>query len=100
MVFYGYDFSWWTPFCPNIFGNFKPSMRGIKYMNNHFCTCPAVSCDKHPANHESGCDSCIKKNLAEGEIPACFWVSIGGDLSNEKEFTVERFVDYFQRNRG
>ena len=68
-------------------------------MDKHFCTCPVKTCDLHPANHESGCDLCIKKNLKKGEIPACFWVSIGGDLSNEKEFTVECFVDYFQRNR-
>ena len=70
-----------------------------KLMKKHFCTCPVKSCDKHPTNHEAGCDMCIEKNLAEGEIPACFWVSIGGDLSEEREFSVECFVAYFQRNR-
>jgi len=68
-------------------------------MTEHFCSCPVKSCDKHPANHKAGCDLCIKKNLSKEEIPACFWVNVGGDLSGETEFTVERFVDYFQRNR-
>ena len=68
-------------------------------MKEHFCTCVDKSCDKHPANHESGCDACIQKNLVQGEIPACFWISIGGDLSDEKEYTVECFTEYFLRNR-
>ena len=68
-------------------------------MNKHFCTCRVVNCDKHPVNHEAGYDLCIQKNLAASEISAFFWVSVGGDLSNEQDFAVECFVDCFERNR-
>ena len=69
-------------------------------MKNHFCTCPDKDCDKHPVNHGSGCDLCIRKNLDAGEIPGCFWVAVGGDFSGEKEYTMEKFAEYFQRNRS
>ena len=68
-------------------------------MYNHFCTCPATSCDKHPSSHDKGCDLCIQKNLGAGEIPACFWILVGGDMSDETKFSIECFVDYFERNR-
>ena len=67
--------------------------------SEHFCTCFVLSCEHHPSRHEQGCDSCIQKNLRDKEIPACFWISIGGDLSNEKEFTYERFAEYVSHNR-
>ena len=68
-------------------------------MASHFCTCFVTSCDKHPSHHDQGCDLCIQKNLSKGEIPTCFWIAVGGDLEREKEFTIECFADYVQRNR-
>ena len=68
-------------------------------MHSHFCTCPSTSCDKHPAFHGEGCDLCVQKNLQRGEIPACFWVLVGGDISGEKSFTVASFVEFVQRHR-
>ena len=68
-------------------------------MKEHFCTCPEKSCAFHPARHDEGCDLCIKKNLDHGEIPTCFWISVGGDLSGVEKYTVESFVNYFLRSR-
>ena len=69
-------------------------------MDKHFCTCTDTSCDKHPNRHGKGCDLCIQKNLSRGEIPACFWIAVGGDLTNQREYTMECFADYVRRNRA
>lgn len=41
-----------------------------------FCTCTDYSCPCHPVNHDQGCNLCIQKNLAQKEIPSCFFHSI------------------------
>ena len=61
----------------------------------HFCTCTAKSCSHHPANHESGCDLCIAKNLARREIPACFFLKVSPDVEGLSEYTFESFVNFF-----
>ncbi|MDO4484893.1 MAG: DUF6485 family protein [Clostridia bacterium] len=38
-----------------------------------FCTCTDTACPNHPTNHQDGCTRCIEKNLANGEIPSCFF---------------------------
>lgn len=38
-----------------------------------FCTCTDLACPQHPANHDRGCTRCVAKNLAQGEIPSCFF---------------------------
>ena len=43
-----------------------------------FCTCTDLKCPCHPANHDKGCTPCIAKNLAQREIPSCFFRKAGG----------------------
>lgn len=31
----------------------------------------------HPSNHDDGCTRCVAKNLAQGEIPSCFFKKTG-----------------------
>lgn len=70
-------------------------------MQNHFCTCGETKCKNHPNNHEKGCDPCIQKNLARGEIPACFYLKVSPDTSGLTSFTVDSFVNfYLQHNEG
>lgn len=42
-----------------------------------FCTCSDTGCPFHPSNHDKGCTPCVAKNLKEGEIPTCFFKSLG-----------------------
>ncbi len=44
-----------------------------------FCTCTDTKCPNHPANHDKGCMPCVAKNLAQREIPACFFHKAGGE---------------------
>ena len=69
-------------------------------MEKHFCNCPAESCPHHPAVHSDGCDPCIKKNLKQGEIPACFFLSISEDVADLTEFSVESFVKFYLKHKG
>lgn len=41
-----------------------------------FCTCTDYKCPCHPSNHDQGCTLCIRKNLAQKEIPSCFFHDI------------------------
>lgn len=68
-------------------------------MNGHFCTCPSTDCPLHPFNHEKGCDLCIQKNLAKGEIPSCFYLKVSPDADGLSEYTIESFVDFFLKNK-
>ncbi|MCR4621659.1 MAG: DUF6485 family protein [Clostridiales bacterium] len=43
-----------------------------------FCTCTDTRCPCNPVNHDKGCTPCIAKNLAQREIPACFFRKAGG----------------------
>ena len=48
-----------------------------------FCTCADTKCPFHPSNHNKGCAPCIAKNLKEGEIPTCFFKSLGVEKPKE-----------------
>ena len=49
----------------------------------HFCTCKDLACPCNPNNPKNlakgglGCDACIRKNLARGEVPSCMFISLG-----------------------
>ncbi|MCL1863351.1 MAG: DUF6485 family protein [Defluviitaleaceae bacterium] len=47
-----------------------------------------------------GCDSCIQKNLKQGEIPACFFLSVSDDVDGLTEFSVESFVAFYLKHKG
>jgi len=68
--------------------------------HEHFCTCRDLECKLHPSNHDRGCDPCIRKNLARGEIPSCFFRLVHDDLSSLSEFTAESFVRFHREHRG
>ncbi len=65
----------------------------------HFCTCEDFTCKLHPSNHSKGCDPCIQKNLAAGEIPTCFFKSVDPDISRVTDFTTQDFVEHFIKHR-
>lgn len=63
----------------------------------HFCTCDDIACPLNPNNPRNreqgkGCDACIRKNLAHGEIPTCFFKSVSDLPEGWGDFTVEGFV--------
>ena len=71
-------------------------------MSKHFCNCFVTDCPHHPTSHENGCDPCIQKNIREGEIPSCFWLKIGADMTEVKKkniYKFDAFVDFFNQNR-
>ena len=68
-------------------------------MEKHFCTCTDTACPKHPGNHSHGCDPCIKSNLLQKRMPACFYNAVHEDVSGVTDFTIEGFVDFFQIHR-
>ena len=51
-----------------------------------FCTCTDLACPMHPTNHEKGCAPCIQKNLAQREIPSCFFNKAGGTKGHDTFF--------------
>lgn len=64
----------------------------------HFCTCGDVSCPLNPNNPKNrergrGCDACIRKNLALGEVPSCIFKKVG-DISDWDDFTMAGFVRF------
>ena len=68
----------------------------------HFCTCGDVSCPLNPNNPRNrergrGCDACIRKNLALGEIPSCFFKKVGS-IEDWDDFSVAGFVRFFQEH--
>ena len=65
-----------------------------KHMDKHFCTCEQIECQKHPNNHDKGCDPCIQKNLELGEIPACFWFNISSVIG-KTDYSVENFTKFY-----
>jgi len=70
-----------------------------KSTEKHFCNCPVTNCPHHPSVHGNGCDSCIKKNLQQSEIPTCFYLMISDDVSDVKEYTLESFVNFYLKNK-
>lgn len=73
--------------------------KGADTMEKHFCNCPELECKNHPSNHTNGCDPCIVKNLKQGEIPSCFFLSISKEIDDLDKFTYESFVDFFIKHR-
>ena len=70
----------------------------------HFCTCGDVSCPLNPntpRNRERGrgCDACIRKNLALGEIPSCFFKKVGS-IEDWDDFSVAGFVRFYQEHQA
>ena len=63
-------------------------------MNNSspFCTCTDLKCPAHPANHDKGCSPCIAKNLAQREIPSCFFNKVGS-AAEHSTFYFEDFAE-------
>lgn len=64
-----------------------------------FCTCPVEKCPRHPKNHENGCDPCIADNLKKGKMPACFFRVVSDDVSDAKDFTIQGFVDFYNKHK-
>lgn len=69
-------------------------------MENHFCSCPVESCNKHPSNHDLGCDLCIKKNLDRKEIPSCFFLKVSTEVGDVKEYSFESFTNFYLKNKN
>ena len=70
----------------------------------HFCTCDDVECPLNPNNPKSrelarGCDGCIRKNLALGEIPSCFFNKVGPTDEDWDDYSIAGFVRHC-RARG
>lgn len=68
-------------------------------MSSVQCTCRDLECPNHPTNHNKGCDPCIAKNLALGEIPACFFRQVDDDLSQLTSFQAEDFVNFYLKHK-
>ena len=63
----------------------------------HFCTCDDTACPLNPNNPRNrergrGCDACIRKNLALGEIPSCFFNKVGETPAGWEDYSVAGFV--------
>ena len=64
----------------------------------HPCTCDDTSCPLNPNNPKNrargrGCDACIRKNIALGEIPSCLFKKVG-DISEWDDFSFAGFVRF------
>ncbi len=65
----------------------------------HFCSCRDTACPLNPNNPRNrergrGCDACIRKCLALGEIPSCFFNEVGGTVEGWDDFTYAGFVRF------
>ncbi len=65
----------------------------------HFCSCRDLACPLNPNNPRNrelgrGCDGCIRKCIALGEIPSCFFNEVGGTVEGWDDFTYAGFVSY------
>ena len=63
----------------------------------HLCTCGDLACPLNPNNPRNrergrGCDGCIRKNLALGEIPSCFFNAVGETAEGWEDYSVAGFV--------
>lgn len=64
----------------------------------NFCTCVDYKCPCHPSNHDSGCAPCVAKNLAEKDIPVCFFRKLRPDMDRKQDYSFEGFVKFVQEN--
>lgn len=60
----------------------------------NFCTCLDYACKSHPSNHDKGCTLCVAKNLAEQEIPACFFRKLQPDMEREMDYSFKGFAGF------
>ncbi len=63
----------------------------------HFCTCTDLACPLNPNNPRNretgrGCDACIRKNLALGEVPSCIFRKVGDWPEGWDDFSHAGFV--------
>ena len=63
----------------------------------HFCSCRDLACTMNPNNPRNraagrGCDGCIRKCIALGEIPSCFFNEVGPWPDDWEDFTYAGFV--------
>ena len=70
---------------------------------SHFCTCGDIACPLNPNNPRNrergrGCDACIRKNLALGEVPTCIFKNVG-DTEGWNDWSVEGFARFVNLNR-
>jgi len=68
--------------------------------NKSFCTCPVLDCPDHPQKHSNECTPCIKKNLDNHEIPACFWRKIGDTENTKSNYTFQKFAESVLNKEG
>lgn len=66
---------------------------------NTFCTCTDTGCPNHPTKHQQGCDRCVLKCLAKGEIPSCFFHGVSQAMDAWGDYSYEGFADYVNRHR-
>ena len=59
---------------------------------NNICTCPDTACPHHHIHTGGDCTPCIEKNLAEHEIPACFWHKIGQTGGTNSAYSIYEFA--------
>ena len=69
--------------------------------SRHFCSCRDTACPLNPNNPRNrergrGCDGCIRKNLALGEIPSCFFNKVGPTAEGWEDYSVAGFVRHCQ----
>lgn len=58
-----------------------------------FCTCDYYDCIHHPNKNNNECNACIKKNLQNLEIPACFFNKIGSGEGVDSDYTFYKFAE-------
>lgn len=67
-------------------------------MEKHFCDCPNTPCPKHPANHSHGCDPCVRDNLSQKKMPACFFLAVHKDVGGLTDYSIAGFVEFFNQH--
>lgn len=58
-----------------------------------FCTCTYYECPFHPRKHNGECAPCIRKNLENCEIPACFSNKAGEGCLGEGDYSFYSFAE-------
>ena len=58
-----------------------------------FCTCMDYECPFHPRKHDGECAPCIRKNLENCEIPACFLSKAGEGCLGEGDYSFYSFAE-------
>jgi hypothetical protein len=73
---------------------------GVESKKNSFCTCVDDKCPCNPVNCEEGCTPCIAKNLAENEIPVCFYRKMEPDMSRNQDYSFKGFAAFVKKHLG